>query len=89
MTVYKTVTPLAATDAAYIAGLIDGEGTISLSRKHRNDNRQLVVSISSTENSILDYGLTAVGAGRITNKKTYSDISYPEYDVYDNESSGT
>jgi len=27
---------LGAVDAAYIAGLIDGEGTITLTRKHRN-----------------------------------------------------
>jgi hypothetical protein len=37
--------PLRTIDAAYIAGLIDGEGTITLSRKHRNENRQLAISI--------------------------------------------
>lgn len=38
---------LLGTDAAYIAGLIDGEGTVTLTRKHRNENRQLCVSISA------------------------------------------
>lgn len=28
--------------AGYIAGLIDGEGTITLTRVHRNENRRLV-----------------------------------------------
>jgi hypothetical protein len=31
--------------AAYIAGLIDGEGTITLTRLHAGENRRLVVSI--------------------------------------------
>jgi len=32
MATYKTVNPLNGIDAAYIAGLIDGEGTITLAR---------------------------------------------------------
>ncbi len=71
MASYKKVKSLCPTDAAYIAGFIDGEGTISLSRKHRGDNRQLVISISNTERELLDYVKHAVGAGRITNKKAY------------------
>jgi O-phosphoseryl-tRNA(Cys) synthetase len=59
------------TDAAYIAGLIDGEGTVTLSRRHRTENRQLVVSISNTDRPLLEYVLNSVGAGKITNKKTY------------------
>ena len=35
--------------AAYIAGLIDGEGTITLTRLHAHENRRLVVSIANTE----------------------------------------
>ena len=56
-------------DAAYIGGLIDGEGTITLSRRHACENRQLVVSISSTEKPILAYVLSKVGAGKITSKR--------------------
>jgi hypothetical protein len=41
MTKYKLNNVLTATDAAYIAGLIDGEGTVTLTRKHKNENRQL------------------------------------------------
>ena len=63
----NTLTP---TDAAYIAGLIDGEGTITMTRKHRNENRQLAITISNTEKDLLDFTLNAVGAGKITNKRT-------------------
>jgi len=52
---YREVESLSSVDAAYIAGLIDGEGTITLSRRHANDGRQLVISISSTERPILDF----------------------------------
>lgn len=68
---YRTPRSLSAWEAAYLAGLIDGEGTVALTRRHRSDNRQLVVSISSTESAILDYVLHIVGAGRITRKRTY------------------
>lgn len=67
------------TDAAYIAGLIDGEGTVTLSRRHRSENRQLVVSISNTEHPLLEYVLNSVGAGKITNKKTYQSHHTPSY----------
>jgi len=69
--VYKEVRLLVETDAAYIAGIIDGEGTVTLSRRHRSENRQLVVSISNTERPLLEYVLDSVGAGKITGKRTY------------------
>jgi hypothetical protein len=58
--------------AAYLAGLIDGEGTITLTRMHRHENRRLVMSISNNDLSLLQFVKTTVGAGKITNKKTYS-----------------
>lgn len=72
---YKDVQDLNPTDAAYIAGLIDGEGTVTLSRRHRNENRHLVISISNTERRLLEYVLDTVGAGKITCKK----ISRPHH----------
>jgi hypothetical protein len=59
-------------DAAYIAGLIDGEGTITLSREHRNENRRLVVSVASTERCMLEFVAERTGCGKITNKCTTS-----------------
>lgn len=50
---FKKVRKLKLTDAAYIAGLIDGEGTINLTHEHRGENRRLVVSISNTEGAMI------------------------------------
>ena len=50
------------------AGIIDGEGTVTLTRTHRGEYRRPVVSISSTELPLLLYVRQIVGAGRITNK---------------------
>ena len=69
---YKTVNQLSTIDAAYIAGIIDGEGSILLSRRHRNDNRQLVITVANTEINLLMYINEVVGAGRITRKRTTS-----------------
>lgn len=66
-------------DAAYIAGLIDGEGTVTLTRKHRNENRQLAISISSTERNLLDHVLRTLGHGKITNKCTSREHHTPSY----------
>jgi hypothetical protein len=74
---FRKSSVLSAVDAAYIAGLIDGEGTIALTRRHRTDGRQLVVSISNTERPLLDWVLSTVGAGKITGKKTYKDHHAP------------
>lgn len=55
----RVVARLTKSDAAYLAGLIDGEGTIALSWRHAHDNRQLVVTISSTERVLVDKALRA------------------------------
>jgi hypothetical protein len=52
---YQTVKTLSPLDAGYLAGLIDGEGTITLSRRNLNKQRGLVVTISNTEISILTH----------------------------------
>jgi hypothetical protein len=79
MTTYKTVSKLSKIDAAYIAGLVDGEGTVTLCRKHKNENRQLAVSISNTEREVLQYVLQRVGAGKITGKKTAKSHHTPSF----------
>src|SRR4030067_2963648 len=40
MAAYRKTSKLSREDAAYIAGLIDGEGTLSLTRRHRGDRRR-------------------------------------------------
>ena len=76
---YREVIKMDQTDTAYIAGLIDGEGTVTLSRRHRNENRQLVVSISNTDRPLLEYVLNTVGAGKITGKRTSQSHHTPSY----------
>ena len=79
MAAYREVRQLSAADAAYLAGLIDGEGTVTLSRKHAGDMRQLVVSISNTELGILEFALVCVGAGKLTRKRTSKAHHTPSY----------
>lgn len=73
------VKTLPATDAGYVAGLIDGEGTITLIRKHRNENRQLSVTIASSERAMLDYVHLVIGAGKITRKRTSQAHHAPQF----------
>ena len=76
---YRTVKQLEAPDAAYIAGLVDGEGTVTLTTMHRGENRRLVVSISNTERNLLEFVQEALGTGQITNKRTYSTLHTPSF----------
>ncbi len=69
MTTYRVANQLSTAEAAYIAGLVDGEGSITLTRKHRNENRHLGLTISSTELPLLDFVLKTTGVGKITNKE--------------------
>jgi hypothetical protein len=68
--------------AAYIAGLIDGEGTITLSRLHKGEMRRLVISIASTEKPLLTFVREATGFGRVTSKRTYRQNHAPGYTYY-------
>lgn len=73
----RTVARLSTSDAAYLADLIDGEGTIALSRRHARDNRQLVLTISSTESVLVGWALRTVQAGKVTSKKPASSNHAP------------
>jgi hypothetical protein len=75
----KLLKKLTVAEAAYVAGIIDGEGTITLTRMHRSENRRPVVSISSTELALLVYVKAVVGAGRITNKARARICHFPSY----------
>jgi len=73
------INELSDIDAAYIAGLVDGEGTVTLTRRHRNENRQLCLTISSTERQMLEFVRQALNAGKITNKSIASIRHAPSY----------
>ncbi|TAJ94468.1 MAG: hypothetical protein EPO31_09980 [Gammaproteobacteria bacterium] len=68
MSRYKKTCCLTEAQAAYIAGLMDGEGTITLTKRHRNEHRQIVVSISNNEKCLLDYVISVAGIGVISKK---------------------
>ncbi|MBM7600615.1 hypothetical protein JOC34_003026 [Virgibacillus halotolerans] len=58
-------------EAAYIAGIIDGEGTITLTRFHQNEHRRPCITISSNDKELLIYIQLLVG-GSIYSKKNYN-----------------
>jgi hypothetical protein len=78
-TLYKKVQELSDVERGYIAGIIDGEGTITLSIKQKGGTRHLSVTVSGTEISLIGYLLKVIGAGRITRKKVYQDHHKPSY----------
>jgi hypothetical protein len=60
---------LSPTNAAYFVGIVDGEGTITLTRLHRSENRRVVLSVSSTERALLEYLQCTARVGNITKNK--------------------
>ncbi|WP_096156692.1 LAGLIDADG family homing endonuclease [Bacillus sp. FJAT-45066] len=57
-------------EAAYVAGIIDGEGPITLSRIHANEFRRPCITIASTDLELLIYLKDLIG-GSISKKKNY------------------
>lgn len=58
-------------EAAYLAGIImDGEGSITLTRMHKGEFRRPCLSITSTDLELIMYLQSLIG-GVIVNKKNY------------------
>ena len=76
---YRVVNRLEPWAAGYIAGLVDGEGTITLTATHRGERRHIVVAISNTDRAMLEYVSSLVGAGLVTAKKTYNPRHTPSF----------
>jgi hypothetical protein len=70
---------LSKCSAAYIAGLVDADGTITVTRKHINENRHPALSISNTDRHLLEFVLETFGAGKITAKRTISENHTPSF----------
>ncbi len=66
-------------DAAYLAGLIDADGTVTLTRKHRYENRHAAVSISNTDKNLLKFVAGTIGAGKITSKRIVRSNHCPSF----------
>lgn len=63
----------------YVAGIIDGEGTITLSRIHKSDPwRSPVISVSSTTPEIL-FALAKAFGGHICKHKAYQQHHLPAF----------
>ncbi len=75
----NAVRALTNAEAAYIAGIVDGEGTVSLVRHHRGEHRRPVVSVANTERDLLTYLQQTIGAGRITSKCIAKDHHTPSF----------
>ncbi|WP_142418958.1 LAGLIDADG family homing endonuclease [Clostridium tertium] len=60
------------TEKAYIAGIIDGEGSVMLQRIHKNEYPSPCISIASTTLELLEWVKDTVGKGRIISKKNYN-----------------
>jgi hypothetical protein len=58
-------------EASYIAGIIDGEGSITLTRIHKNEHRRPCITIASTDMELLTY-IQSLTGGNINNKKNYN-----------------
>jgi LAGLIDADG-like domain len=58
-------------EAVYLAGIIDGEGSITLTRNHENEHRRPCISIASTDLELLEY-IKKLTTGHISKKKNYN-----------------
>lgn len=66
--------PLSPTDAAYIAGFLDGEGSIILYKRKPTDTRvALRVSFANCDWTVLEWIRTTCGVGNITHKNGTSE----------------
>lgn len=60
------------TEKSYLAGIIDGEGSIMLTRFHKSEYHSPCISIASTDLELLEWVKSTVGSGKITSKKNYN-----------------
>lgn len=57
---------------AYLAGIIDGEGTVTLARKHRNELHSPEVSVANTNQRLIVWLKNKTGSGTICLKQKRS-----------------
>lgn len=78
-TKYKKVRKLSEFEKGYLAGIIDGEGTVTLTVKQKGETRHLAVTVSGTELSLIQYIAKTIGVGMIVSKKVYKENHPPAY----------
>ena len=77
---YRKTNLLSIEDRCYLAGLFDGEGTITLTRiSKKRPFRDIVLTIPSTTRNLLDYCKEVTNIGSITSKKNYKSHHKPSW----------
>lgn len=69
-------------DKAYIAGIIDGEGSIMLTRFHKNQYPSPCISVASTSLELLNWISEKTGKGIIKSKKNYNSFKHQDSYTY-------
>jgi len=59
-------------EKAYIAGIIDGEGSILLTKQSKNQHHSPVITVASTDIELLEWMKGIIGKGAIIRKKNYN-----------------
>lgn len=76
---YRKTRKLTIGECAYLAGIIDGEGSITLTAKRKGGMRHVVILVSNTGLSLLRYIQKIIGAGKIIRQRTYQPHHQPAY----------
>ncbi len=66
-------------EAAYVAGIIDGEGSIQFTRNRKSRWPSPAVSVASTDRELLEWLRSRIG-GTIIQKRTYSPTHSRSFD---------
>jgi len=73
--------PLKEVEKAYLAGIVDGEGTVTLTRRHKNETPAPKVSVANTNLELLRWIKVRIG-GVIVSKKKYKSHHSDSYIWY-------
>ncbi len=65
-------------EKAYIAGIVDGEGSIMLQKFHYNEYPSPCISIASTTSELLDWIKSVIGKGTVKLKKNYNNSKHKD-----------
>ncbi|MBI3442457.1 MAG: LAGLIDADG family homing endonuclease [Candidatus Sungbacteria bacterium] len=76
---YKKVRKLSIAERAYLGGIIDGEGSVTLTVKQKGGTRHLTLLVSNTDLPLLCYLRKIIGAGKIISQRTYKSHHRPVY----------
>mgnify|MGYP000890051493 CR=1 FL=1 len=69
-------------ERAYMAGIIDGEGSIMLIKFHKNQHPAPCINVSSASIELLEWVLETTKVGRIQSKKNYKPHKHQDSYTY-------